>query len=182
MPSSNREVHPYGRSADDVRRRDDRQRRLHRVRVTQLLVFSLSIILIAGAVAFAVNHLRSPDEAADPAPTAALASDGTYCVGTDAVPTEPGEVTVSVRNGTGRQGLAASVSSDLEKRGYLPGKLGNTSDAKKPVTIVYAPEAYLQARSVAAQFTKPKLQVDTGRSGTTVEVLLGDDYDGLASE
>src|SRR5690625_6534091 len=53
-------THPYGRSADDVRRRIQRTRRTRRVRIAQLLVFSVLAIALIGVAVYALGELREP--------------------------------------------------------------------------------------------------------------------------
>ena len=64
MPTSHHDAHPYGRSADDVRRRDRRLRRTRRLRATQLAIFSLLAVALIAVGVYAVGELRQP--AADP--------------------------------------------------------------------------------------------------------------------
>src|SRR5690625_7314360 len=53
-------AHPYGRSADDVRRRIQRTRRTRRVRIAQLLVFSVLAIALISVAVHALGKLREP--------------------------------------------------------------------------------------------------------------------------
>src|SRR5699024_8651779 len=62
MSSSHRDAHPYGRSADDVRRRDQRLRRTRRLRATQLAIFSILAVALVVIGVYAVGELREPVE------------------------------------------------------------------------------------------------------------------------
>lgn len=178
MPS--RRSHPYGRSADDVRRSRLRRGRTRRLRITQLVVFSVLAIVLIGIGAYAIGELRSP--ATDPGQIAektfgAVAPEVT-CPEPGAVPAAPEDVTVTVLNGTGTSGLAGRTTEELAERGYGTGDAGNTRNASGAAVIVHGPEGYLAAQSVLAQVGEGQLRLD-GREGTEVDLLLGDGYDGL---
>lgn len=180
MPSSHRDAHPYGRSGTDVRRRTERSTRIRRVRITQLVLFSLMAIAMLAAVFWAITQLRSPQTEEAPPPETVTGEDGVICPDEDATPPDPEEVTVSVQNGTSRSGLAGSVGDDLTERGYEVDDPKNTSEAEGAVTVVYGPSGYLAAQSVAAQFDDVSFRVDD-RDSDTVDVLLGDEYESLSS-
>lgn len=179
MPSSPR-AHPYGRSADDVRRRGLRVRRTRRVRITQLVVFSILAIALVGIGAYALDELREP--VAEPGviepKTFGEGAVEVACPDPDAVPLPPAEVTVRVLNGTTRSGLAGDVTDALADRGYGVGDPGNTRSASGAALVVYGPEGYLAAQSVRAQLTEVELQMD-GREGAAVDLLLGEGFEGL---
>lgn len=174
-------THPYGRSADDVRRRDLRARRTRRFRITQIAVFSVAAVLLLGVGAYAIGQLRTPN----PAPgviatkTFGRAEPEVTCPEAGAVPAAPEDVTVNVLNGTGRSGLAGRVSESLADRGYTAGKVGNTSQASGAAVIVYGPSGYLAAQSVLAQVGTAELTLD-GRDDASVDLLLGDGFSDLA--
>lgn len=176
-------THPYGRSADDVRRRIQRTRRTRRVRIAQLLVFSVLAIALIGVAVYALGELREP--VAEPGviedKTFGAASSELTCPEPDAVPLPPGEVTVQVLNGTTRSGLAGDVSGQLAERGYEIDDIGNTGQASGPATIVHGPEGFLAAESVRAQLSEAELRMDQ-REGTGVDLLLGTGYDDLEEE
>lgn len=174
--SSHRDAHPYGRSGDDLRKRNLREARLRRLRITQLVVFSLLVILLAGAVAYALQQLRTPAEppAASPSSAAAPAS----CPSPGALPAPPGEVTVTVLNGTDRSGLAGQVTEELAGRGYATGEAGNTDQAQAPATVVHGEGGYLAAASVAAQVEGAVVRSGDVPAGQ-VQLLIGEGWPGL---
>lgn len=178
--SSPRRAHPYGRSADDVRRRTLRTRRTRRVRIAQLVVFAVLAVGLVGAGAYALSELREP--AADPgviAPkTFGEPPAEVSCPEPDAVPPPPAEVELRVLNGTTRSGLAGSVAEDLTERGYAVADVGNTSRSSGPATIVHGPEGYLAAQSVRVQLTGAQLRLDE-REGASVDLLLGEGFTAL---
>jgi len=176
-------AHPYGRSADDVRRRIQRTRRTRRVRIAQLLVFSVLAIALISVAVHALGKLREP--VAEPGviaeKTFGAAPSELTCPEPDAVPLPPEEVTVEVLNGTTRTGLAGEVSGELGERGYEISDIGNTGKASGPATIVHGPEGYLAAESVRVQLSGAELRMDQ-REGTGVDLLLGTGFDGLQEE
>lgn len=177
--SSHRDAHPYGRSAEDVQRRERRRSRTRRVRITQLVVLSVLIIALACTAWYAWLQLNRPEEA--PAPAAGTSdgggartgSGGIVCPPPGAVPSPPGEVRVSVRNGTAAEGLAGQTGQELASRGFALGEVGNTEAPGAAVVIVHGPQGYLAASAVAAEFDGAELRMDE-REGTAVDLILGD--------
>src|SRR5699024_6476856 len=104
------------------------------------------------------------------------------CPEPGAVPLAPGEVTVTVLNGTSRGGLAGDTTEQLGARGYQVESPGNTRQASGPATIVHGPEGYLAAQSVRAQLQEAQLRLDEDMEGSAVTLLLGGGFSGLAEE
>ncbi|ATG51044.1 hypothetical protein CFK38_05485 [Brachybacterium vulturis] len=184
MSRSHHDAHPYGRSSDDVRRRDQRLRRTRRLRVAQLTIFSILAVTLIAIGVYAVGELREP--VADPG-VIEQKSFGDEpvefsCPGPEAVPLPPGEVTVTVLNGTSRSGLAGDVSEQLAERGYGVESPGNTRGATGPATIVHGPQGYLAAQSVRVQIQGAQLSLDEQQEGNAVKVLIGDGFIGLEEE
>lgn len=188
MPTSHRDAHPYGRSADDVRRRDQRLRRTRRLRATQLGMFSVLAVALIGIGVYAVGELQEPSAEPGVISPKSLGPDPmqVQCPDPEATPLEPGEVTVTVLNGTTRSGLAGTTAEELGERGYEVADVGNTRSAGAPVAIVYGPAGYLAAMSVNAQLAsadqEPVLKLSEDREGAAVDLLLGTGYRGLAEE
>lgn len=180
MSSSHRDAHPYGRSADDVRRREQRVRRTRRVRAVQLAIFSLLMVVLVVVGAYAVGQLREPS--AEPgviAPkTFGNPAAEVTCPEPGAVPLPPAEVSVTVLNGTSRAGLAGEVTEQLGERGFTTGEAGNTTKAGSGATVVHGPDGYLAAQSVRVQVPEATLKLDE-REGAEVDLLLGSGYAGL---
>src|SRR5699024_2138027 len=143
----------------------------------------LAVALVVIGV-YAVGELREPVE--DPGVIAEKSFGPEQieltCPDPGAVPLEPGEVTVTVLNGTNRSGLAGDVTEQLGERGYGVETPGNTRRADGPATIVHGPEGYLAARSVGAQLQEAQLQLDEELEGTAVTMLIGDGFAGLQDE
>lgn len=92
------------------------------------------------------------------------------------------DITVSVYNAGTRSGLASQTQEELTARGFLPGDIGNAPDDLESVREVKVlarskddPAAGLVARQFAAGLV-PTRHEDIG-SG--VEVVVGDQFDGL---
>lgn len=184
MASSHRDAHPYGRSADDVRRRDQRLRRTRRMRAIQLTIFSALTVAVIAVGVYAVGELQEPSQ--EPGviaqKTFGAAPAEFACPEPGSVPLPPEEVSVTVLNGTTRGGLAGDVSEELAERGFTLGDPGNTNQASGPATVVHGPEGYLAAQSVRVQVQEAQLRLDEDREGAAVDLLLGRGYTGLAEE
>ena len=184
MSTSHRDAHPYGRSSDDVRRRNQRLRRTRRMRAIQLTIFSILAISLIGVGVYAVGQLQEPSAEPGTIDPKAFgpAAVGITCPEPGAVPLPPSEVTVSVLNGTSRSGLAGAVSEDLIARGYAIETTGNTRQATGAALIVHGPDGYLAAQAVKAQVPEGTLKLDQKREGTAVDLLIGSEFSGLVEE
>jgi len=184
MPTSHRDAHPYGRSSDDVRRRDLRLRRTRRLRATQLTIFSVLAVVLIGVGAYAVGELSEPTAEPGVIAPKSFGPDPVElaCPAPGDLPTPPEEVTVTVLNGTSRSGLAGDVTENLAERGYEVGDPGNTRGASGAATIVHGPEGYLAAQAVRVQIQDAQLRLDEQREGAAVDLLIGDGFTGLQEE
>ncbi|MEO5651250.1 MAG: LytR C-terminal domain-containing protein [Marmoricola sp.] len=92
------------------------------------------------------------------------------------------EVQVSVFNGSGRSGLAASTLDAVESAGFIAGNAGNTPKGAKVVTAVVwttkpdDPAARLVAKAFG---NKTKIVVTDVDLGPGIDVLLGKKFSGL---
>lgn len=97
---------------------------------------------------------------------------------------DPETTEVNVYNGTDRHGLAAAVSTELQRRKFRVLTIANKKQAAplKVVAVVrYGPAGKVEAHTVALQFpAKVKLMQD-GREGGSVDVVLGEKYKGMVS-
>lgn len=87
----------------------------------------------------------------------------------------PSDLTVEVRNGTGRSGLAALVAQELSDRGYLEGPVANSSE--QPRSRVHYPPGQAAAGDQVARILggMDAEEDDKLRSGR-VRVYLGSDF------
>ena len=103
----------------------------------------------------------------------------TPCPTPEVTAAQPADVQVTVLNGTGERGLAATVSTELAGRGYVVGEAGNTESPLAEIAqVIHGPESLTAARSVAAQVDGSTL-VDDGRAGPAVDLALGAGYTAL---
>lgn len=92
----------------------------------------------------------------------------------------PGPLRLTVKNATLRNGLAATVSAELKKRGFTVTSIGNTVLMGKGVaTVRYSRDRKLVADKVAAQIVGSSL-VPFGGHGK-VELDLGPQFHALTS-
>ncbi len=132
-----------------------------------------------GAYAIYTGAMVGPFSAPFVTKAADFKSDITLpCPPDDTVPMDTGDVLVRVFNGTTRPGLAGTVLSDLEGRGYFGAGAANWSrtyagDAR----IMFGVEGVREGYTVARNFVNPELILDT-RPGVTVDVVVGADYSG----
>lgn len=93
-------------------------------------------------------------------------------------------VEVDVYNGGDREGLAGTVSSALQARGFRPGTIANSQSAIKPssVTILSNDESDPRVQLVLKQFTDADVRVPDYPTGSAVAVLVGDDFKALAPD
>jgi hypothetical protein len=93
-------------------------------------------------------------------------------------------VSVDVYNGGDREGLAGTVSSALQERGFRPGAIANSQSAITPsnVTILTNDESDPRVQLVLQQFVDPDVRVPDYPTGSAVSVLVGDDFEALAPD
>jgi len=98
-------------------------------------------------------------------------------------PVAPSEVRVRVLNGSGRSGLAQTVSQQLGDAGFVTAGTGNDERGRVAVTeIRFANGADDKARALIPFIGgSAKLVGDPTLKNTDVTVVLGSDYSGVAS-
>lgn len=149
--------------------------------LTALTLVVLTGILVVGAVV-GVRSLFAPlpsDESGEVAAPAASGCNPDLRAG-ERVRSK--EVAVSVYNASNRGGLAERTRNQLEKRGFLPGEVGNAPAGLDVQSVrVLAPSRKdPAARLVARQFGGKRLiQVTDENYGPGVDVVVGSDFDGL---
>ncbi|MDP9396838.1 MAG: LytR C-terminal domain-containing protein [Actinomycetota bacterium] len=96
-------------------------------------------------------------------------------------PAPPERVTVNVYNATDRQGLAAQVADDLEKRGFRIKKVGNAAakaDVPGPAEVRSGPKGDAAKVALAAHVDAETLVTDV-RKDTTVDLVIGRSFQQL---
>lgn len=117
--------------------------------------------------AFFASLAAQPEET--PAPPAAEAPD-----------IDPGDVTVSVLNGSGESGAAATAATALTDAGFSASSGGN-ADSTDTTTISHAAGDEAAAALVAAQVPGAAVTVDDSLPAGTVQLVIGTDYNGVGA-
>jgi LCP family protein required for cell wall assembly len=100
-----------------------------------------------------------------------------------AAPVAPSDVRVKVLNGSGRAGVAQTVSEQLAAAGFVKAGTGNDERGRVSVTEVrFANGAEAKARALLPYVgTRAILKPDPALKNTDVTVVLGSDFTGLAT-
>lgn len=93
---------------------------------------------------------------------------------------KPGEIEVSVLNGTAVPGLAATFGDEVEEKGFQLGAITNSSSSFATSVVMFKRGHKPEARTVAKQLKIKKLQLMNGEiesvsAGSTVAVIVGED-------
>ncbi|MET8165147.1 LytR C-terminal domain-containing protein [Streptomyces sp. NPDC057456] len=101
---------------------------------------------------------------------------------------KPAQITVNVFNATTRSGLAKTTADELKKRGFKIGEVGNATkqyDKKVAGTgILLGPAASLNTSLpvLATQLTTAERRTDAARTGTTLDLIIGNQFKALTSQ
>lgn len=116
----------------------------------------------------------------DPSQVRAFVQGATGTTASQAPTTAPNAaVTVDVRNGTTRPGLAATVSQALASKGFTAGETANATTHAATTTVHYPAGAKDAAQNVAnALGTAAALAQDSSVPSGHVLVVVGSDYSG----
>jgi hypothetical protein len=90
--------------------------------------------------------------------------------------------TLNVMNATGRDGVAASVATEMGKREFKIGGIQNAPETwfvTDPAVVHYGPKGLDNALLVATQVPGAKLFEDGGRKNTSVDMVIGLGYKDL---
>ena len=96
---------------------------------------------------------------------------------------ETREIKINVYNGSGRDGVAGSVSEDFKNRSLQVLKQGNSKKAVDGVAVLrYGPKAVGAAHVMRSFFlNEAKLEFDLKRADDVVDVTIGKDFQQLAT-
>jgi LCP family protein required for cell wall assembly len=94
---------------------------------------------------------------------------------------DPGDVTVSVVNGSGVPGAAAAAAEALTAAGFVASSGGNAAAATDVTTISHATGDDALAAAVAAQVPGAAVTVDDSLASGTVQLVLGADFRGIGA-
>ncbi|HTK66637.1 MAG TPA: LCP family protein [Pseudonocardia sp.] len=90
----------------------------------------------------------------------------------------PGDVTLAVRNGSSKSGLANEVAENLRSVDFKISRIGDAKGVSDGRTVVrYSPDRADQAATVEAAVPGAVAQPTPGPAGL-LELVLGDDFDG----
>ncbi|GGL45791.1 LytR C-terminal domain-containing protein [Phycicoccus endophyticus] len=139
---------------------------------------TIGVVLLGLFFAFwyGLSYWRADEEAragGDAAPT---------CRPYDPDERVPAQVTVNVYNATTRNGLAARTAGQLERQGFVIGKIANDpTDRKTPkvAEVRYGTAGTPDARLVKKVLPKGTKNVQLKRKGATVDVVLGTRFKAL---
>lgn len=148
-------------------------------RMTSQLTLAAAMVVFLGGSAYGVKLLTAP---ADTGPQGPTCEPRTVKAGEELT---PNLIKVNVFNASQRSGLANRVNINLQRKGFLGGKIGNDTGGIKTntVTIVTTDKRNPQVQLVSKQFKDKVLYAgpkQTLSSGVTV--VVGDDYKGLVAK
>ncbi|WP_062518936.1 LytR C-terminal domain-containing protein [Demequina silvatica] len=159
----------------DARRAKVRRHRRER----QIIVFGVLLVLVAFAGVFAAGVYKGdvdgPFSQAFVTPAGAFESDVTLvCPPNGKTAMQHRKVGVRVLNGTDTNGLAGSVTDELESRKYVVVSTENWGRTYGDyVRLYFGPEGIRQAYTVALNFDGEVDMVLDTREGTLVDIVLG---------
>jgi hypothetical protein len=136
-----------------------------------LIAIFVVVLVIAGGVAYKVIS-GSGDNASGK--------------GAGAARIQPGEIEVTVLNGTATAGLAATYGNKVEKKGFDLGAVSNTDQPVEKSVVMYKPGHKPEAKRVAKELrithlTAMNSEVESASGGAKVAVVIGEDNAAAAS-
>jgi hypothetical protein len=125
------------------------------------------VALIAGGVVYAVTQDGSE-------------ADGRGKHAKGAAAPKPGEIEVTVLNGTAVPGLAASFGDEVERKGFTLGAITNSTSSFAESVVMFdngsAPEAHRVAKALEISQVRPMTEdVEAVSAGAPVSVVVGED-------
>lgn len=151
-----------------------RRRRLRRQRLTMAVIVLL--VVAVGVAAFGYRRGWFADPTVD-VNAGALPP----CPAPSPTALQPADVHVNVYNSTSRNGLAASVAADLDKRSFAVETVANDplhANVAGTALVRYGAAGVEAAKLVRAQVPKAKVHRDK-REGTDVDLVIGDAFRSL---
>ena len=91
---------------------------------------------------------------------------------------QPGDVTVSVLNGSGVSGAASTTATALTTGGFVASSGGN-ADPTDTTTVLHAAGDEPAAALVVAQVPGAAVAIDDSLAAGTVQLVIGSDYNGI---
>ncbi|MGH3966663.1 MAG: LCP family protein, partial [Mycobacterium sp.] len=118
---------------------------------------------------------KSTTKAAPASPTTVASSEQVQ-----AVTTSPRGITVQVSNSTGKSGLAATATTELEQQGFNVMEPDDYPSSLNSTTVRFAPGNEQAAATVASTLTHSKVERVTG-IGQVVQLVLGRDFSSVTA-
>ncbi len=146
------------------------------------LVAALLLVgLLGGAVWSGVipSPIDIPVNSGEPAPTPEPIAPP--CPPADTTPVAYADISANVLNGTDEQGLASRTAATLQNRGVEVGNLADGTPYGGAVQITTGPLGVTAAYTLAGLFNGAQIVLDD-REDATVDVLLGEAFEGVLSE
>ena len=141
-----------------------------------LLVALLGGAVWSGVIPSPINvPINSGEPAADPTPVAPP------CPPADTPPVPYTDISANVLNGTETQGLAARTAATLQNYGVQIGHQSNGIPYGGVVQVTTGPLGVVSAYTISGLFSSTQIVLD-GRDDATVDVLLGEGFDGVLDE
>jgi hypothetical protein len=130
-----------------------------------LIAIFVVVVLIAGGVAYKVVSGSDEDAAGKGARAARI---------------QPGDIEVTVLNGTAVPDLAATYGTKVERKGFDLGAVSNTQQPVDKSVVMYVPGHKPEAKRVAKQLrianlTPMNSEVESASGGAKVAVVIGED-------
>lgn len=148
-----------------------KRRRQRRTAITLVL----TLLLLFGAFWWAWSYIRDEIDAdATPTPTDTEVPEG--CI-------DPKDVTINVYNATNRAGLARTSADALQAAGFTIGDVANDpedKDIEDFAELRFGPAAEVPATAFLDHYGQPVTLTPVERDGTSLDVVLGDAFDGFA--
>lgn len=168
-------------STEAARARAARRRHLQQRQTVifgTLVAALLVIALLGGAVWSGVipSPIEVPINSGEPAATPAPVAPP--CPPADTTPVPYEEISANVLNGTERQNLAGQTAATLQNLGVQIGRQANGTPYGGVVQVTTGPLGVASAYTIAAVFTSAQIVLD-GREDATVDVLLGEGFEGV---
>jgi LytR cell envelope-related transcriptional attenuator len=132
-----------------------------------LAAFFVIVALIAGGVVYAVTQDGSE-------------ADGRGKQAKKSAAPKPGEIEVTVLNGTAVPGLAASFGDEVERKGFTLGAITNSTSSFTESVVMFdngsAPEAHRVSKALEISQVRPMTEdVEAVSAGAPVSVVVGED-------
>lgn len=164
-----------------------RQLRLRHKRERQTVVFGVLVaaMAVAALLAVAIYNGTISGPFAVPFASASVSADTVSTppclVNESAKPVAYKKIKLNVYNASDHKGLAATAASALEQRGFQVLSTGNSTAAVSGVRISFGEKGISRAYTLKAHFADAVLYYDA-RTTATLDVTLGQNYDGLVDE